>query len=1144
MKKLLFNCSIAFVVLGFAGESFASVLYVDLNSVNPVAPYSSWGTASTNIQSAVDAAIDGDMVSVTNGYYFLSSEITVTNNITVQGINGPDVTLVDGGGSNRCFNLGSTDCLISGFTITNGYSSANGGGVSCDDTVPVVSNCVFIGNSAYGGGGMHFGTANNCEFIGNFSYGGGGMYNGVANSCLFSGNSVSNDARAVDTGSGGGMYFGTANDCEFRENSANTNVRGNSTIGKGGGMCNGMASHCIFNGNSADDGGGMYAFGYFTSMATNCIFIGNSAENLGGGVGGVYPQNMTLFNCVLNGNTAGGGGGIHSGMANNCTIVGNSASFGGGIMGDGFSVVNNCIVWGNTASVSNNLYSTESHRVIATHYTCSPDVGHGVDGNITNAPLLASTSHISTNSPCRGAGSATYTTGVDIDGETWLNPPSMGCDDVHDSVTGPLELSLSGPANISIGFEGKYAVSIQGAVTGNRLDFGDGTLITNALLATHAWVAPGSYNMVLTAFNDDYLGGVSITQNVQVVSAEATAVYVSEATGNDANDGFGWATAKKSIQSGVDVQIVYGGLVWVSNGTYAVTSEITVTSDIMIQSINGPEVTMVDGGGSNRCFNLGRNNCLISGFTITNGYSAANGGGVYCDHVVAVVSNCTISGNTSGWWGGGMREGTTSSCTISGNSAENGGGLAGVVANNCTISNNSASGSGGGMYGGTANNCMINDNSAEGNDGGGMCYSTANSCTIIENSASRDGGGMNYSRANSCTIIGNSAIRAGGGTAGGIANNCTITGNTAEGQGGGCFTSHPNPRDILNNCIVWGNSSTFRDSNDVYGFTVNYSCASDITPGENGSITNNPLFVDAANGDYHVQSNSPCINWGNNTYVSGSTDLDGNPRIIEDYVDMGCYEYQSLIGEADNDDDGMSDAWERQWFGINILSDGNADGDTSSNGDEYVSGTDPTNSASYFHVTTATAEVEGGARFIIEWTAVTGRVYNILWTPSLTQEFQPLEIGIQYPQNSYTDTVHSAESSGYYRVVVMRSDYDADGDGLPNDWEIQYAEAEAYADGDNDGFDNLAEFISGTDPTNEVSYFTAANSVAEVNGTNCFVVEWISIPDRLYSVQWSTNLTTGFQTLETSIEHPQNSYTDTLHNAESESFYKVDVRLK
>ena len=58
------------------------------------------------------------------------------------------------------------------------------------------------------------------------------------------------------------------------------------------------------------------------------------------------------------------------------------------------------------------------------------------------------------------------------------------------------------------------------------------------------------------------------------------------------------------------------------------------------------------------------------------------------------------------------------------------------------------------------------------------------------------------------------------------------------------------------------------------------------------------------------------------------------------------------------------------------------------------------------------------------------------------------------------------------------------------------------------------------------------------------MVEWISVPDRLYSVQWSTNLAEGFQTLEAGIEFPQGSYTDSTHNVETEGFYRIDARLK
>ena len=39
----------------------ASVLYVDLNSTNATPPYTNWSTAAKDIQSAVDAAGNGDL---------------------------------------------------------------------------------------------------------------------------------------------------------------------------------------------------------------------------------------------------------------------------------------------------------------------------------------------------------------------------------------------------------------------------------------------------------------------------------------------------------------------------------------------------------------------------------------------------------------------------------------------------------------------------------------------------------------------------------------------------------------------------------------------------------------------------------------------------------------------------------------------------------------------------------------------------------------------------------------------------------------------------------------------------------------------------------------------------------------------------
>jgi len=54
-----------------------------------------------------------------------------------------------------------------------------------------------------------------------------------------------------------------------------------------------------------------------------------------------------------------------------------------------------------------------------------------------------------------------------------------------------------------------------------------------------------------------------------------------------------------------------------------------------------------------------------------------------------------------------------------------------------------------------------------------------------------------------------------------------------------------------------------------------------------------PLFVDPANGDYHLRPTSPAVDAGFNAGIWGDRDLDGNPRIVGGRVDIGAYEIQT-----------------------------------------------------------------------------------------------------------------------------------------------------------------------------------------------------------------------------------------------------------
>jgi len=145
--------------------------------------------------------------------------------------------------------------------------------------------------------------------------------------------------------------------------------------------------------------------------------------------------------------------------------------------------------------------------------------------------------------------------------------------------------------------------------------------------------------------------------------------------------------------------------------------------------------------------------------------------------------------------------------------------------------------------------------------------------------------------------------------------NCTFSENSAAKAGAVALWENSNSK--LINCILWENTATKGsqlelEENSITlikycnlqggSLGVNIDSNSSIT-WDFGNVNSDPLFVNTANADYHLQAGSPCVDSGDNTAIpqSVTVDLDENPRILNDIVDMGAYEYNNPLSQRMRD---------------------------------------------------------------------------------------------------------------------------------------------------------------------------------------------------------------------------------------------------
>jgi len=220
------------------------------------------GDAPT-IQAGIDSAIAGDVVEVACGFYY-EHDLLMKTGVALRSEAGQaDCAILDAQQLGRgilCVDVdASTD--IDGFTVTGGVTTGSefpdsfGGGLCCLNGSPMVANCDFVGNAAYGegGGAACIGTASptftNCNFTDNAVYG---------------------------NGSGGGLVCWDAASVTFL--------------------------HCQFSGNSSSVGGGLFCWSASADL-DHCSVNGNIAS-MGGGIGLTNGSSLSAYNTDILDNDA------------------------------------------------------------------------------------------------------------------------------------------------------------------------------------------------------------------------------------------------------------------------------------------------------------------------------------------------------------------------------------------------------------------------------------------------------------------------------------------------------------------------------------------------------------------------------------------------------------------------------------------------------------------------------------------------------------------------------------------------------------------------------------------------------------------------------------------------------------------------
>ena len=783
-----------------------------------------------NIQAAIDYSIEGDTIIVDEGRYYENINLWGKNIILrSKEPNNPDVvaaTIIDGGQNDSvitCDNGENNNCVINGFTITNGYArgpwpSTGGGGIYCKDSAPTVMNCIFSNNSGQYGGGI---------FI--YSY-----------------------------------TSATVTNCTFKENSASS---------EGGGLCNWFSSlivtNCTFTGNQSEYavGGGLHN-SWAEISVVNCIFTGNRCSWGGGGMFNHGQSNAKLINCTFSNNSSGGISSESKPTLTNCILWGNRDSLGmyeSAQIDSRESLVNYCCIQGltgNLGGVGNIGYDPLFVR----------DPSAGADGMWGTSDDDLGDLHLRCGSPCLDAGINDTDPALpltDLDGKARIveGIVDMGVYEggnqafviIPDTVLVPegaagtftvkLECEPPGPIDVNVIYHsGDTDISIS---SGEVLTFDPGNFSDPQTVVLSA--AEDSDQFEGHARFRIFASDISYAEvAAQEIENDVRSVLFVDVDASGANDGTSWSDAFNDLQDAltlaagapqaVDEIMVAGGIYTPDQGegitsgdreaTFALVSDVAIKGGyagvgetepnnrdielyetILSGDLEGNDIEVnepydlpteptraensyhvVTGSGTDET-------AVLDGFTITGGnangsylYDQDEGGGMYNNSGDPTIMNCTFTKNSSrsgGCMYNRLSSPRLSTCTFSYNGGR---GMwnssSDIVLNNCMFIGNSVNGISNWSSNQALTNCRFRDNAGIGMYNWGSDSIVVN-CAFISNNRGMFNTDNSNTTLTNCSFSGNSTSYEGGGVFNYESNlkmyNCIFTGNSAENEGGGVY---------------------------------------------------------------------------------------------------------------------------------------------------------------------------------------------------------------------------------------------------------------------------------------------------------------------------------------------------------------------